>query len=149
GSGWREVEVAGGRAGTVPRLRGGDLPRPLVPGPGGDPHSELGGHGGESCGLVLVRGELRGIRAAEDRTTRSGGGAATPRDVPQADPGVTGMGQSMIADCDGGGRGATRYAWSGLAEGFRLEARPRRWWNRPCCCVGGRPSWRSCWPIGR
>ena len=35
--------VAGGRAAGVPRLRRGDLPRPLVPGPGGDPHPGLGG----------------------------------------------------------------------------------------------------------
>ncbi len=39
----RDPAVAGGRAAGLPRLRRGDLPRSLVPGPGRHPHPRLGG----------------------------------------------------------------------------------------------------------
>ena len=38
-----DAAVTGGRAARLPRLRRGDLPRSLVPGPGGHPHPGLGG----------------------------------------------------------------------------------------------------------
>ncbi len=72
----------GERAARVPRLRRDHQPRPLVPGPGGNPHPGLGGR----RELVLVRGQLRGLREEQDRAPRRGGGQAAPGDLPETDP---------------------------------------------------------------
>ena len=74
--------LAGGRAGRVPRLRGDHQPRPVVPGPGRHPHPGLGRRGE----LVLVRGQLRRLRAEQGRPARRGGGPPAPGHLPQAHP---------------------------------------------------------------
>ena len=76
------LALAGERAAGVPRLRGHHQPRPLVPGPGGHPHPGLGGR----RELVLVRGQLRGLREEQDRPARRRGRPPAPRHLPQADP---------------------------------------------------------------
>ena len=53
------------RAARVPRLRRGDHPRPVVPRPHRDAHPRLRGHRGEPVELVLVRGQLRVVRAEQ------------------------------------------------------------------------------------
>ena len=72
----------GERAARVPRLRGHHQPRPVVPGPGGDAHPGLGGR----RELVLVRGQLRGLREEQDRASRRRGRPPAPRHLPQARP---------------------------------------------------------------
>jgi hypothetical protein len=74
--------LAGERARTVPRVRGGDLPRPLVPGPGRDAHPGVGGHRREPGELVLVRGQLRSLREEQGRAAGSGGRATASCDAP-------------------------------------------------------------------
>jgi ABC-type Mn2+/Zn2+ transport system ATPase subunit len=76
-----DAGLTGGRAGRVSRLRRDHQPRPVVPGPGGHPHPGLGGRGE----LVLVRGQLRGLRAGQGRPARRGGGPPAPGHLPQAD----------------------------------------------------------------
>ena len=80
--GRRDARVAGERARAVPGLRRGDLPRPLVPGPGRDPHPGVGGHRREPGELVLVRGQLRVVREEQGRAARSGGGATASCHAP-------------------------------------------------------------------
>ena len=80
--GRRDPRVAGERARAVPRVRGGDLPRPLVPGPGRDAHPGVGGHRREPGELVLVRGQLRSLREEQGRAAGSGGRATASCDAP-------------------------------------------------------------------
>ena len=84
----RDPVVAGERAARVPRLRGGRLPRPVVPGPGRDPHPRLGGR----LAVVLVRGQLRVLREEQGRAARDRRDPAAPRDLPQAHPRLTAAG---------------------------------------------------------
>ena len=79
------LALAGGRAAGVPRLRGHHQPRPLVPRPGRDPHPGLGGR----RELVLVRGQLRGLREEQDRAARRRGRPPAPRHLPPAHPRLT------------------------------------------------------------
>ena len=80
----RDAGLAGERAGEVPRLRGGDLPRPLVPGPHLHAHPGVGGRRRQRGQVVLVRGQLRGVREEQGRAARCGCGASAPGDAPQA-----------------------------------------------------------------
>ena len=80
----RDAREPGERAARVPRLRRDHQPRPLVPGPGGNPHPGLGGR----RELVLVRGQLRVLREEQDRAPRRRGGQAASGDLPEADPRV-------------------------------------------------------------
>ena len=78
-----------------PGLRGDHQPRPVVPGPGRHPHPGLGGR----RVVVLVRGQLRGLREEQDRAARSRGRAPAPRHVPQAHPRLKrSSGLSLLAD---------------------------------------------------
>ena len=78
------LSVARERASRVPRLRRGDHARPVVPRPHRDPHPGVGGHRREPRPVVLVRGQLRGVRAEQDRTPRRRRRQAAPVDLPQA-----------------------------------------------------------------
>ena len=71
-----------------PGLRGGDLPRPLVPRPDLHPHPGVGGRRRQRGQVVLVRGQLRRIRGEQGRTARRRRGASAPGDAPAADPGL-------------------------------------------------------------
>ncbi len=73
-----------GRAARLPRLRRGDVPRPVVPRPHRDPHPGVGGRRGGPLEVVLVRGQLRCLRGEQDRAPRRRGGPAPPRDAPSA-----------------------------------------------------------------
>ena len=84
----RDAVVAGERAAGVPRVRGGRLPRPVVPRPGRDAHPRLRGR----LPVVLVRGQLRVVReeqgrAARRRTRRARTGRPTASS-PGAEPAV-------------------------------------------------------------
>ena len=78
------LSVAGERAAGVPRLRRGHLPRPDVPRPGGHPHPRLGGHRRGPGQVVLVRGQLRGVREEQGRPARRRRRPAAPGHLPQA-----------------------------------------------------------------
>jgi ATP-binding cassette ChvD family protein len=65
---------SGGRAARIRGLRGGDLPRPLVPRPHCDPHPGLRGRQPRR----VVRGQLRGVRAGPPAPTRRRRRAASP-----------------------------------------------------------------------
>ena len=58
------------RAARVPRMRRGHHPRSVVPRPHRDAHPGLRGHRREPGELVLVRGQLRGLRREQDRAPR-------------------------------------------------------------------------------
>ena len=66
------------RAARVPRLRRGHHPRPVVPRPHRDAHPRLRGHRRGPGELVLVRGQLRGVRGEQDRAPRPRGREAAP-----------------------------------------------------------------------
>ena len=74
------------RAARLSRLRRGDLPRPLVPRPGRDPHPRLGRRRPGRVQMVLVRGQLRRLRGQQDLPARRGGGPPAPRDPPPPHP---------------------------------------------------------------
>ena len=76
----------GERAAGVPRLRRGHLPRPDVPRPGGHAHPRLGGRRRGPGEVVLVRGQLRGVREEQDRPARRRGRPPAPGHLPQAHP---------------------------------------------------------------
>ena len=78
----RDPGQPGERAARVPRLRRDHVPRPLVPRPDRDAHPGLGGR----RELVLVRGQLRGLREEQDRAPRRRGRPPAPRHLPQAHP---------------------------------------------------------------
>ena len=82
--GRRNPELDGERAGTVPRLRRGDQPRPLVPGPHLHAHPGVGGRRRQRGQVVLVRGQLRRLRGEQDRPARGRGSASAQGDPPQA-----------------------------------------------------------------
>ena len=82
--GRRDPGQPGERAARVPRLRRDHVPRPLVPRPDRDAHPGLGGR----RELVLVRGQLRGLREEQDRAPRRRGRPPAPRHLPQAHPRV-------------------------------------------------------------
>ena len=65
----RHAARARGGAARVPRLRGGDLPRSLVPRPRRDARARVRGR----FAGRLVRGQLRGLRGAPPRAARCGG----------------------------------------------------------------------------
>ncbi len=68
------------RAARVPRLRDGDLPRPLVPGSRGHARARVRGRlAGE-----LVRGQLRGLRGAPPHAAGRGGGPSPPHHLQAA-----------------------------------------------------------------
>ena len=67
------------RAARVPGLRRGDHPRPVVPRPHRDAHPRLRGHRGAAGQLVLVRGQLPGLRGEQGRAPRTGVGRRRPR----------------------------------------------------------------------
>src|SRR5699024_3980555 len=94
--GRRDPAVAGGCAAGVPRLRRGDLPRPVVPRPRRHPHPRLGGQRHGPGAVVLVRGQLRRLRDQQARSARPGGGAAAPRPPPPAHPRLTRRGPGHI-----------------------------------------------------
>ncbi len=68
----------------LPRLRGGDLARSLVPRPHLHAHPGLGGRRRQRGQVVLVRGQLRRLRGEQSRTARRRRRAAAPGDPPQA-----------------------------------------------------------------
>ena len=68
--GRRDPRVARARAGGVPGLRRGDLPRPVVPGPDLHAHPGLGGQRRGSGELVLLRGQLLRLREEQGRAAR-------------------------------------------------------------------------------
>src|SRR5690606_37772479 len=90
-------------------------------------HPRLGGHGGESGVLALVRGQLRGLRGEQDRAVGPGSGEAEPCGIPQAHPGLIVRLHVAIplrwSDFDA-------YAHVNNAEMFRLleEARIQAFW---------------------
>jgi ATPase subunit of ABC transporter with duplicated ATPase domains len=63
-------QLPGERAAELPRLRRDHRARSMVPGPGGHPHPGLGGHRRPPRTVVLVRGQLRGLREHQTRTSR-------------------------------------------------------------------------------
>ena len=73
-------------AARVPGLRRRGQPRPVVPRPRRDPHPRVRG----GVEVVLVRGQLPGLREEQDRAARPGGDPPAPRDLPQALPRLTG-----------------------------------------------------------
>ena len=75
-----DAGLAGAGAARLPRLCRDHQPRPVVPGPDRHAHPGLGGR----PGLVLVRGQLRGVREEQDRTAGAGCGPPAPRHLPQA-----------------------------------------------------------------
>ena len=72
----------GGRAARLPRLCRGHLPRPVVPRPRRDPHPGVGGRRRGPGPVVLVRGQLRGLRGEQDRAARRRGGPPAPGHAP-------------------------------------------------------------------
>ena len=79
----RHAARARGGAARLRRLRGGDLPRPLVPGPRRHPRARLRGR----LAGALVRGQLRGLRGAPPRAARRRGRPPAPHHVQAARPG--------------------------------------------------------------
>ena len=84
----RDAVVAGERAGELPRLRGGDLPRPLVPRPHLHAHPRVGGRRRQRGQMVLVRGQLRRLRGEQGGTTRRRRGPSAQGDPPPAHTGL-------------------------------------------------------------
>ena len=78
--GRRDARLARARAGAIPGLRGGDLPRPLVPGSDLHPHPGLGGH---RRGPVDAGTSSRATSPTTRRTrsSRLGADAARPHRV--------------------------------------------------------------------
>ncbi len=76
----RHAARARGGAPGVPGLRGGHLPRSLVPGPHRDPRARVRGR---LAGHV-VRGQLRGLRGAPPRAARRRGRPPAPDHVQEA-----------------------------------------------------------------
>ena len=72
-----------------PGLRRGHLPRPVVPRPRRHAHPGLGGRRRGPGQVVLVRGQLRGLRGEQDRAPRHRGRPPAPRHPPPAHPGLT------------------------------------------------------------
>ena len=66
-------------------------PRPVVPRPDRHAHPGLGRRGE----LVLVRGQLRGLREEQDRAPRRRSRPPAPRHLPQAHPHLTGAGAAQ------------------------------------------------------
>ena len=60
-----------------------------VPGPDRHPHPGPGGHRGRASEVVLVRGQLRGVREEQDRPARRGRPPPPPGDPPQTHPRLT------------------------------------------------------------
>jgi ABC-type transport system involved in cytochrome c biogenesis ATPase subunit len=77
--GRRHPALAGERAARLPRLRGRDQPRPLVPGPDRHPHARLRGR---QPGR-LVRGQLRRLPGRQGPPPRPRGHPPPPRHLPQ------------------------------------------------------------------
>ena len=84
----RDPELAGERAGQLPRLRGGDFARSLVPRPDVHPHPGLGRRRRQRGEMVLVRRQFRCIRGKQSGTARCRSRASAQGDASQADTGL-------------------------------------------------------------
>ena len=99
------LSVARGRAARLPGLRRGHLARPVVPRPGRDPHPRVGGRRRGPGQVVLVRGQLRGLRGEQGRAPRRRGRPPAPGHPPPAHPRLTARGaQSVGGSPSRGGR---------------------------------------------
>ena len=78
------LSLAGERAGELPGLRRGDLPRPLVPRPHLHAHPRVGGRRRQRGQMVLVRGQLRRLRGKQGGTARCRRGPSAQGDPPPA-----------------------------------------------------------------
>ncbi len=78
------LSLVGERAGELPRLRGGDFPRPLVPRPHVHAHPGVGGRRRQRGQMVLVRGQLRRLRGEQSGTTWYRSGPSAQGDPPPA-----------------------------------------------------------------
>ena len=85
----RDARQPRGSAARLPRLRRGDVPRPLVPRPRGHAHPRLGGHRREPRQLDVVRGQLRSLPGKPPGTLGARSLQASPS-TPQAHAGLSG-----------------------------------------------------------
>ena len=117
------LSVARGRAARLPRLRRGHLARPVVPRPRRHPHPRLGGRRRGPGQVVLVRGQLRGLRGEQDRAPRHRGGASAPGHPPP-------LTRRASRDAEGGDRSVDRSSVDAVSTDRRLttatDGRPRR-----------------------
>ena len=127
------LPVARGRAARVPGLCRGHLARPVVPRPRRHPHPRVGGRRRGRREVVLVRGQLRGLRGQQDRAPRRRGRPPAPRHPPPTHPRLrgSGLGPAFVPQGRARPRGLSppelrrRVAGSGFQRGCVALPAPR------------------------